>query len=366
MVPVFARTAVAAWAGCAAASAPTESTKPRRAARAAADGSLVGWITSAPEIDDVAEVEDLEVRAEVLEFRVEVRESAEAAARGVVVAREVARLIEEVEEALLHGGLPAQGHALEAGLAEKAGLGVAVAFQVPEAQVEQRVHRVASGPFPLERPERLVHEGEALGDAVEGDEAIAEVVAPDGTKDGGHALLSLGPLERAAVDRGGFLEAAVDRQQHARLVVAVREDRLVAERLRVAAGDAIVEERLLEIAAQLVDARRSVRGAHGRRGTRRPEQDPLELDEDVVGRAHLDRGGGTAHVHPVPEGRVVGRARGLEGPVVGRKRGGKLALLEQGERFLAGGFGGGAEDFSHLRHRHRHRRRAAPCRPASS
>src|SRR5450759_2517190 len=218
---------------------------------------------SAPEIHDVAEVEALEVRAEVLEFRVEVRESVEVAARGVVVAREVARLTEEVKEALLHGGLPAQGHALEAGLAEKAGFGVAVAFQVPEAQVEERVHRIAWGLFPLERLERLVHEGEALGNAVEGDEAIAEVVAPDGTKDGGHALLSLGPLERAAVDRGCFLEAAVDRQQHARLVVAVREDRLVAERLRVAAGDAVVKERLLEIAAQLVDARRGMRGTHG-------------------------------------------------------------------------------------------------------
>src|SRR5271169_1208078 len=159
-------------------------------------GRKGGAWRSAPEVDHVAEVEDLEVRTEVLEFRVEVREPVEVAARGGVVAREVARLSEEVEEALFHGGLSAQGHALEAGLAKEAGLGVAVAFQVSEAQVEERVHRVASGPFTLERLERLVDEGETFGKAVEGDEAVAEVVAPDGTKDLRHGLTSLGPLER--------------------------------------------------------------------------------------------------------------------------------------------------------------------------
>ena len=62
----------------------------------------------------------------------------------------------------------------------------------------------------------------------------------------------------------------------------------------------------------------------------------------------LDGGGGAAHVHPVSEGGIAGRARGFERAVVGGQRGGKLALLEEDERFLAGRFGGGAEGLSHL------------------
>ena len=57
--------------------------------------------TVSSEVDDVAEVEDLEVRAEVLEFRVEAREAVEVPARGGVVARQVAGLAEEIEEVLL-------------------------------------------------------------------------------------------------------------------------------------------------------------------------------------------------------------------------------------------------------------------------
>ena len=83
------------------------------------------------------------------EFRVEARETVEVAARGAVVAREVARLAEEVEDVLLgRGGFPGGfrlGEALERRLAEVAGLRVAVALEVAEAEVDERDDRVACG-----------------------------------------------------------------------------------------------------------------------------------------------------------------------------------------------------------------------------
>src|ERR1035437_2322898 len=138
---------------------------------------------SAPEVDDVAEVEDLEVRTEVSELRIEVRETVEVRARGAVVAGEVARFPEEIENILLGRRRLARrfrlGEALQRRLPEIAGLRVTVALEVAEAEVDERDDRVRARAEGLERLERLVHERQALGHLVERDQTVAEVVLAD-------------------------------------------------------------------------------------------------------------------------------------------------------------------------------------------
>ena len=71
--------------------------------------------------------------------------------------------------------------------------------------------------------------------------------------------------------------------------LGAREEERVADLGGVLPGETCIEGRLAEVAPQLVDAGRGVRRTEGRLLVASAEEDPLQLEELILGRTGLGR-----------------------------------------------------------------------------